>query len=115
MVQFLRDYDLCVMAWRDMGIYEYGISPNKMIDYLVAGKPILNAYNGYRDILEEVNCGKFVDANNPKMLADAIVEFSKLDKEQLEQMGNNGRQYVSEKMNFAYLSKKLLQFINEVG
>lgn len=115
MIQFLRNYDLCVMAWRDMAIYDYGISPNKMIDYLVAGKPILNAYNGYRDILEEVNCGRYTSANNPEMLAKEIVAFSNMDKETLEQMGNNGRQYVSEKMNFSYLGKKLLQFIDEVG
>ena len=115
MIQFLRNYDLCVMAWRDMAIYDYGISPNKMIDYLVAGKPILNAYNGYRDILEEVNCGRYTSTNNPEMLAEEIVAFSNMDKETLEQMGNNGRQYVSERMNFSYLGKKLLQFIDEVG
>ena len=49
------------------------------------------------------------------MLAKEIVAFSNMDKETLEQMGNNGRQYVSEKMNFSYLGKKLLQFIDEVG
>lgn len=113
MIQFLKNFDLCVMAWRDMSIYEYGISPNKMIDYLVAGKPILNAYNGYRDILEEVNCGRYVDANEPESLADAMVWFSQLDKDELKQMGENGYHYVTEKMNFSYLGKKLLQFINE--
>lgn len=114
MIQFLKNYDLAVMAWRDMPIYEYGISPNKMIDYLVAGKPILNAYNGYRDILEDNNCGQFVDANDPEMLAEAMVAFSKMDKEQLELMGKNGQRYVKEKMNFSYLAKKLLAFIEEV-
>lgn len=114
MIQFLQNFDLFVMAVRDMPIYDYGISPNKMIDYLIAGKPILNAYNGYRDILEEVNCGKYVEANNPQMLADAMIWFSELDKDQLIQMGRNGQQYVLEKMNFGYLANKLLHFINEV-
>ena len=114
MIQFLNNFDLFVMAWRDMQIYEYGISPNKMIDYLVAGKPIINAYNGYRDILEENNCGMFVEANNPEMLAEAMIHFSKMDRDQLEKMGNNGQRYVREKMNFSYLAKKLLAFIEEV-
>lgn len=114
MIQFLKNFDLFVMAWRDMQIYEYGISPNKMIDYLVAGKPIINAYNGYRDILEENNCGIFVEANNPEMLAEAMIHFSKMDRDQLEKMGNNGQRYVREKMNFSYLAKKLLAFIEEV-
>lgn len=114
MQAFLKNYDLFVMAWRDMQIYNYGISPNKMIDYLVAGKPILNAYNGYRDILEENNCGKHVDANNPCKLAEAITDFAKLDKAELAQMGENGKRYAMEKMNFSYLSQKLLSFIEEV-
>lgn len=114
MIQFLKNYDLCVMSWRDMPIYEYGISPNKMIDYLVAGKPILNAFNGYRDILEENNCGKYVEVNCPKQLSAEMVAFSNMDKDQLVEMGNNGQRYAREKMNFSYLAKKLLNFIEEV-
>ena len=55
-----------------------------------------------------------MEANNPQMLADAMIWFSELDKDQLIQMGRNGQQYVLEKMNFDYLAKKLLHFINEV-
>ena len=114
MIRFLQNYDLCIMSWRDMPLYEYGISPNKMVDYLVAGKPILNAFNGYRDILEEYHCGKYVDANDSRELAEAIITFSKLDKDKLQQMGDNGKRYAMEQMNFSYLACKLLDFISKV-
>ena len=113
MMQLLKNYDLLVMAWRDMQIYEYGISPNKMVDYLLAGKPIINAFNGYRDFLEEVGCGKYVDVNDPQAMADAILEYSHKDKNELMKIGEKGRQYALDNMNFNALSVKLLHFISE--
>lgn len=111
---FLSKFDLLIMAWRDSAIYEYGISPNKMVDYLLSERPILVAYNGYKDILNEVDCGKYIETDNPQLFADTIVEFSKMDKSELDAMGNRGRKYAEENMNFDKLAEKLLQFIDKV-
>lgn len=113
-ISLLSQFDLQIMAWRDLEIYDYGISPNKMVDYLLSAKPILVAYNGYRDILEEVDCGKYIDTDNPHLFAKTIFEFSKMKKSELMAMGKRGREYAFNNMSFNTLSAKLLQFINEV-
>lgn len=113
MLQFLKNFDVLVMAWRDLQIYEYGISPNKMIDYLLSGKPIINAFNGYHDFLEEVGCGKYVDSNDTQEMANTIIDFYKMSREKLIEMGEKGRNYALENLNYNKLAAKLLDFIGE--
>ncbi len=113
-ISFLSKFNLLIMAMRDLQLYDYGISPNKMVDYLLSGKPLLVAYNGYKDILNEVNCGKYIETDNPQLLADTILEFSKMDKNELIAMGKRGKKYAESNMDFEMLSTKLLEFIKLV-
>ena len=45
-------------------IQKFGQSLNKVIDYMMAGKVIIGSYSGYPTMINEADCGEFVEAEN---------------------------------------------------
>ncbi len=101
----LKQADILINTWLDQPIYKYGISPNKWIDYMYAAKPILVAFNGYKCILDEAQCGKFIPAENKKELVNAIIQFSNTDPKELQQMGLNGKNYLLQNFTYEILAR----------
>lgn len=111
---FLNKCDLLIHPIGDFGIYDYGVSPNKWIDYMYSSRPILVSYNGYRSIINDANCGSFVEANNPVSLSNAIIEFSMKTKIELDEIGLRGKNYLEENHNYATLSNQYLRIIDSI-
>ena len=111
----LKQADVLINTWLDKPIYKFGISPNKWMDYMYAAKPILVAFSGYRCILDDAECGKFIPAENKDALMRAIIEFSEKDTDELKQMGKKGKNYLMKNFTYANLAadfnKKLLSLI----
>lgn len=113
-VNFLIDCDILVNPWEDNTIYKYGISPNKWIDYMQAAKPIIVPYNGYRNIIDEAQCGEFIETNNPELFAETILKYSKKTNIELENIGANGKKYLLSNLTYNILSKKYLKHMFNV-
>ncbi len=107
----LNLFDICFLGWNTKKIYKYGTSANKLFDYMYSSKPILNAFSGGGDLVQLVNCGKTVAANNSKEIANAINEFYTMDKNELKELGNNGKKYVLEHFTYEKLAAKLLNVL----
>ena len=60
---------------------------NKIIDYMIAGKPILGSYSGYPSMVNKANCGWFVPAEDPIASSTEIESLSACDKETLASIG----------------------------
>jgi len=103
----LGQADILINTWLDRPIYRFGISPNKWMDYMYAGRPILVAFNGYRCIIEEAECGKFIEAENKDALAEAIIEFSRMNPDDLKRMGENGKNYLLRNLTYQTIAKNL--------
>lgn len=68
--------------------------PNKVQAYMAAGRPILASLNGEgARLVERAGAGLGVPAENPKALADAVLQLYRMSPEQRAQMGDSGRQY----------------------
>lgn len=66
-------------------------SPNKLFDSLSAGKPIIvNSAGWTKDLVEQENCGFFVDPEKPQELAVKLLKI-KEDKELLKIWSENAR------------------------
>jgi len=112
---FLSSCDLLLNPWQDKKIYKYGVSPNKWIDYMYSAKPIIVSYNGYQSIINEAGCGEFIEANNPKLLAEKIIEYANKDKTELEKLGNNGKKYLIKNLNYSVLAKKYINIFESLN
>ena len=53
-------------------LFRFGVSPNKMFDYLYSAKPIIQSIDSANDIVKEAKAGISVRPENPKEIAAAI-------------------------------------------
>src|SRR5690606_10884959 len=91
----------------------YTNSPNKFFDSLSAGKAIIvNSAGWTKDIVEENNCGLFVDPDNPLDLASALIKMSN-STDWVLQMGKNSRRLAEEVYDKSILCKQFVRVIEE--
>lgn len=90
----------------------YTNSPNKLFDSLSAGIPIIVNSNGWtRNIVEDYQCGAYVNPNNPEELADILIEW-KNNPEKVKQLGLNARMLAETKYDKSILCKKFVKVVN---
>ena len=110
----LSEADVTVFILRNLPLYKYGISLNKLFDYLALGKPIILAGNPVNNPVKESNCGLTVPPEDPKALAEAIIKIYKMPPEEREEMGRRGRKYVEKYYSIPILVDKLEKVLTEV-
>lgn len=103
---FLSYIDGAFIGWKALPIYRYGISPNKIFDYMLAGKPIIHAVNTVADPVQLARCGIIVAPEQPALLAGALQQLASLSQEELKTMGENGKSYVAAHHNYSILAKR---------
>lgn len=92
----------------------YGISPLKLFDYLASAKPVIFAFNAINNIVKEAECGVTVPPDDPNKLSEAIIDMSKLSKQERKAMGKKGREYVEKYHSIPVLVDKLEATLKEV-
>ena len=90
----LQKSDLLMFCLRDLDIYKYGISLNKMYDYFASGKPILMSGDAINDVLHDAGVVITVESENPEALVEGIIKIQKMSPEERQKLGANGRAYV---------------------
>ena len=88
-------------------------SPNKLFDSLSAGKPIIvNSAGWTKDMVEQQNCGFYVNVEKPEELAEKLLEYK--DKKQLlEEWGHNARRLSIEVYDKAKLSSQVADVLEK--
>jgi glycosyltransferase involved in cell wall biosynthesis len=111
--KIINKSDVLILLVRDSPLYKYGISFNKLFDYLASGKPIIFSSNAINNPVKEANAGVTVPPDNPKMLADAIIKLYKMSPEERRKMGMNGRKYVEKYHSISVLVDRLETIFRE--
>lgn len=107
--------DAFVISVRDLpNLYRYGISMNKLFDYLAAERPILISSDAVNNPVAEAEAGFSVPADRPELLADAILKVARIPLEERQRMGRAGREYVEKNHSFQQLAAKLSVVLDEV-
>lgn len=88
-------------------LYRYGISMNKMYDYLAGRRPILLASAAVNNPIEEAGAGLTVSPEDPAALSGAVKKLMALPQSERERMGNAGRHYAEQHCDFRMLAAKL--------
>lgn len=105
--------DLNIAHNSPSALFRFGISFNKMFDYLAAGKPILSDFPCAHNPSVVYGAGVDVEDPTPYNIARAVEQFAHMNPEQYagycENAIRTARQY-----DFAQLTKKLLQVIEQI-
>jgi len=99
--------DLLVHTIKKLDVLRYGMSPNKMYDYLASAKPIVTSIEARNNPVVEANAGIAVEPENPKALAEAIIEIYNMPERKREELGMNGRHYIEQYHSTKILAQKL--------
>jgi len=85
--------DACLAILQDIPMFRTTY-PNKVFDYMAAGKPTVLVIDGVvRRVIEEADGGAFVEPGNDEMLADTVLELAG-HPERVKDMGGNARDYL---------------------
>jgi len=106
--EVMNEADAFVLSMRNLpDLYKYGISWNKLSDYLVAGRPVLLAGNPGYNPVTIAGAGISVPPENPTALAEAVKQLINMSPTQRAQMGANGRQYARQVHDSVLLASRL--------
>lgn len=108
---FLSRCDLLYIPVSDSPMYRYGISPNKLIDYMLAAKPIVASYSGYPSMINEAGCGVFVPSDDLPALVEAVLRYRVMPVEEREQIGTRGREWILANRSFRVLARNYLEVL----
>ncbi len=90
----LNAADILVITLKDVEAFKYGVSPNKIFDYMAAGRPVICAVGGeMMQMIHDADAGLVVAPEDPAAMAEAIVQLYESPVER-DRLGENGRQYV---------------------
>ena len=103
--------DVLYIGLQNQALFRFGISPNKLIDYMAAAKPILFAVESGNNPVLEANCGYSVKAEDTKAIIEGLRKIQKLSQAEREQLGKNGLVYARQNHDYRVLADK---FINEI-
>ncbi len=110
----LNKADLLIFNLKKIETFKYGISSNKLFDYMAAGKPIIFSVNAANNPVKEAGCGISVPPENPEMMTQAIIKLYQISPEERENIGRRGREYVGKYHSIPVLADKLEVVIREV-
>ena len=105
----MGEADAFIYGLRDLPLYRFGISLNKLTDYLASGRPIIFFGRSTYDPVQEAKAGISVPPGDPEILADAIERLVALTPGERLEMGERGRRYLLEHHNIPGLASRLLE------
>ena len=109
--QFLSNFDLLICPVSNLSIYRFGISPNKIVEYMRSGRPILFSYNGYPSFIRADEYSFTINAESSDLMVSKIIEIMGIDKIKLDLMGCKGKEIVKKYHTFDFLSDTYINII----
>ncbi len=105
----LREIDIAYIGWQRTPIYRFGIAPNKLMDYMMAGCVVLHSVEAGNDPVAESGCGLSVVPESPPAVAEGLRKLAAIAPEQRAEMGVRGRSFVLAHHTYPALARRFLE------
>lgn len=109
---FLAAIDIAYLGWQRQPLYRFGIAPNKLMDYMMAARPVLHSVEAGNDPVAESGCGLTVAPEAPEEVARGLRQLAAMSPRERRQFGERGRAYVLKHHAYPVLAR---QFLAAVG
>lgn len=104
----LQKFDVCYIGLTKDPLFRFGVSPNKLFDYLYSGRPIIYAIDsGQYTPVTDARAGIQVPPENEEGIVNAVLELYHASPEEREKMGGNGHIEALKSYEFESLTNKL--------
>ena len=98
--------DVGYIGLQKKDLFKYGVSPNKLFEYMAAGLPVIFAVETPWDEVARARAGFSIAAEDPEALADVLRAVGALPREQLQEMGARGRAHVERTHAYGALAQR---------
>ena len=109
----LSYFDIAYIGWNITPIYRFGISPNKLMDYMMSGRPILHSVEAGNDPVQESQCGITVPPENIEAIVQGIQILASLTSKERDEMGARGKKFILENQTYEILSNKFIKVMQQ--
>jgi glycosyltransferase involved in cell wall biosynthesis len=113
MKQFMGAADICVATLLNIRLFRTTY-PNKVFDYMAAGRPTVLGIDGViREVIENSSGGIFVTPSTPESLAAGVIQLANFP-ELRQSQGASARNYVVRHFNRVNQAREFVQMIEKL-
>ena len=110
---FISASDACLVLLKKTDVFKTVI-PTKMLEFMSCARPVILGVDGQaREIIEDAKAGMVIEPENAEALAAAILQLS-TNREQGQELGTKGREYILRKFSRASTAEKYIQVLERV-
>lgn len=103
--------DLLYFSVHVSKVWQYGQSLNKVIDYMMAGKPVVASYTGFPSMINEANCGSYVPAGDVAALEHEVERYAHMGEQERREIGMRGKAWLLENRRYKKLAEDYLDIM----
>ena len=112
---FLNGCDAGLMVLKDVPVFAFGVSPNKLFDYWAAALPVVcNVRGEVAGLVARAGGGVQASDASAEALADAVRRMLALSPAERRAMGTSGRAWVAAERDRPILAKRLDTILREL-
>jgi len=109
----LEACDIAFIGAKKQPLYQHGISPNKIMDYMMSSTPIISAIAAGNDPVKDAGCGITVTPEDSIALADGVKSLCLLSGKELSAMGAAGKVYALKNYSYEVLATRFMQVLQD--
>lgn len=109
----LAQMDALYIGLQRQPLFRFGVSPNKLMDYMMAAKPVIFAVEAGNDMVAEAGCGVSIPPEDPEAIAQAALSLAETPRSVLAEMGQRGQAYILEHHEYGVLSNRFLEILQK--
>ncbi|MBX3598798.1 MAG: glycosyltransferase family 4 protein [Rhizobiaceae bacterium] len=94
-------------------VYQYGISFNKIVDFMGAGLPVIVPFFTRGDPVSLSGCGVVTDSDAPEDVARAITRMVGYSDQERQEIGRKGKQYADTQLSYASIAERYIRAIED--
>lgn len=108
----LAAFDIAYIGWQRTPIYRFGIAPNKLMDYMMARRPVLHSVEAGNDPVAEAGAGLTVPPEDAQAVAQGLRQLAALSPQERAAMGERGRAFVLAHHTYPVLARRFIEAVS---
>jgi glycosyltransferase involved in cell wall biosynthesis len=108
----LREFDVAYIGWQRTPLYRFGIAPNKLMDYMMAGRVVLHSVEAGNDPVAEAGCGLTVAPESTHAVAEGLRALIRIAPKARAEMGRRGRDFVIAHHTYPVLAQRFIDAVS---